>query len=113
MLGIGVNVAVDLGGAARRSCARAPARSASAPDAIEPTLERLLRAARATGWQRRGARGRSTPGASATRCSVSAIEWSGGRGTARGIDERGRLRVLREDGRHELLDAGEVHLVAP
>ena len=40
------------------------------------------------------------------------IEWDGGRGVARGIDDRGHLRVLREDGRHELLGAGEVHLAA-
>ena len=110
VLGIGVNVAValdELPGELRESAGTLglPA------DALEPALERLLELledwlARADAqiveaWRERdGLLGET-------------IEWDGGRGVARGIDEQGRLRVLREDGRHELLWAGEVHLGAP
>jgi len=39
------------------------------------------------------------------------ISWSGGRGTAVGVADDGRLRVRSVDGEEELLlDAGEVHL---
>ena len=38
------------------------------------------------------------------------ISWSGGEGTADGIDGDGRLMVLAANGRRVALDAGEVHL---
>ena len=41
------------------------------------------------------------------------VTWDGGRGTADGIDEDGRLRVARDGGATTTLDAGEVHLGAP
>ncbi|HEY2770680.1 MAG TPA: biotin--[acetyl-CoA-carboxylase] ligase [Solirubrobacteraceae bacterium] len=37
------------------------------------------------------------------------VRWAGGAGVADGLDERGRLRVLTDDG-EIVLDAGEVHL---
>ncbi|MDO8184374.1 biotin--[acetyl-CoA-carboxylase] ligase [Conexibacter sp. JD483] len=40
------------------------------------------------------------------------IAWEGGRGTAAGIADDGRLRVRTDDGVEQLLDAGEVHLGA-
>ena len=42
--------------------------------------------------------------------SGRAVEWAGGRGRADGIDDQGRLTVLRADGDRVALDAGEVHL---
>ena len=38
------------------------------------------------------------------------VAWEGGSGRGDGIDPEGRLRVRRDDGRVELLSAGEVHL---
>ena len=40
------------------------------------------------------------------------VTWDGGRGTADGIDEDGRLRVRLDGGATTTLDAGEVHLGA-
>jgi len=81
-----------------------------APSAIEPTLERLLSAlARwlaagspevlAAVRQRDALRGRP-------------VRWAQGAGTADGIDDEGRLRVLTGDG-ETALAAGEVHLESP
>jgi BirA family biotin operon repressor/biotin-[acetyl-CoA-carboxylase] ligase len=107
VLGIGLNVAVRLeelpvelrSGAATLGCS---------PNAIEPTLERLLTAlqrrlaepvaATLDAWRSRDAlRGRE-------------IAWGSGRGRAEGIDDTGRLIVALVDGEHTALDAGEVHL---
>ena len=41
------------------------------------------------------------------------VTWEGGRGTADGIDEDGRLRVRLPGGGTAALDAGEVHLGVP
>jgi BirA family biotin operon repressor/biotin-[acetyl-CoA-carboxylase] ligase len=38
------------------------------------------------------------------------ISWADGRGTARGVDDAGRLLVELPDGEQTALDAGEVHL---
>jgi biotin-(acetyl-CoA carboxylase) ligase len=38
------------------------------------------------------------------------ISWADGRGTARGVDDTGRLLVELPDGEQTALDAGEVHL---
>ncbi len=38
------------------------------------------------------------------------ITWNGGRGTALGLADDGRLRVRDDSGAEQLLDAGEVHL---
>jgi len=40
------------------------------------------------------------------------VTWDGGRGTADGIDEDGRLRISLDGGGTTTLDAGEVHLGA-
>ena len=40
------------------------------------------------------------------------VTWEGGRGTADGVDDAGRLRVRLHDGTMTALDAGEVHLGA-
>jgi BirA family biotin operon repressor/biotin-[acetyl-CoA-carboxylase] ligase len=107
VLGIGLNVAVRLQELPieLRSTAATLGHS---PDAIEPTLERLLAAlARRLkeptaqtldAWRSRDALyGRE-------------IAWGSGRGRAQGIDGRGRLIVALGDGGRTTLDAGEVHL---
>jgi BirA family transcriptional regulator, biotin operon repressor / biotin---[acetyl-CoA-carboxylase] ligase len=118
VLGIGLNVAVELGdlpaelrpGGARHSATSPlPAATLGRPrEAIEPTLSLLLEAlerrlaepAEATlvAWRSRDALlGRE-------------IAWTAGRGRARGIDGAGRLVVALADGGQTTLGAGEVHL---
>ena len=107
VLGIGVNVAVrrkdfppelrDTAGTLGRE-----------PSAVEPTLARVLDGL---------ARWLSAP-AAATVAAVRArdvlagreVRYGSGSGRARGIDDRGRLVVVRDDGVEDVLDAGEVHL---
>ena len=107
VLGIGVNVAVELA-ELPPELRESAGTLGLAPDAVEPALARLL--ALLEDWLARP--GAQVLDAWRERDALLGrpIEWSGGRGTARGIDERGHLRVLRDDGRHELLGAGEVHL---
>jgi BirA family transcriptional regulator, biotin operon repressor / biotin---[acetyl-CoA-carboxylase] ligase len=107
VLGIGVNVAVrveDLPVELHDTAATL----GRAPDQIEPALARLLAALQRRldepaeetlrAWRERDAlRGR-------------AVQWSGGRGRAEGVDGAGRLVVALEGGGHATLDAGEVHL---
>jgi BirA family biotin operon repressor/biotin-[acetyl-CoA-carboxylase] ligase len=110
VLGIGLNVAVrpeDLPSELRDTAAGL----GLDPGDVEPVLGRLLEALeRALGlgddalldaWRARDAlRGRE-------------ITWSGGRGRAAGIDDRGRLAVELEGGGRTALEAGEVHLHPP
>ena len=105
VLGIGVNVAVrveDL----PPSCTRRPPRSGASTSGVEPFLARCSPRSSAR-WRCRASC--STHGAPATRCSA-AHHWSGGAGTAAGIDGEGRLVVELADGGRTALDAGEVHL---
>jgi BirA family transcriptional regulator, biotin operon repressor / biotin---[acetyl-CoA-carboxylase] ligase len=107
VLGIGLNVAVRLEELpVELRCTAATL--GRAPNAIEPTLGRLLAAlARRLGeptaeildaWRARDAlHGRE-------------IAWDSGRGRAQGIDGAGRLIVALGDGGRTALDAGEVHL---
>jgi BirA family biotin operon repressor/biotin-[acetyl-CoA-carboxylase] ligase len=107
VLGIGVNVAVrveDLPAelhATAASLDRAPADVEPARGRLLGALERRLTepAEQTLGaWRERDAlRGR-------------AVQWSGGRGRADGIDGAGRLIVALEQGGQATLDAGEVHL---
>jgi BirA family biotin operon repressor/biotin-[acetyl-CoA-carboxylase] ligase len=121
VLGVGLNVAVELdelpvelraGGAGRSATSPLPAATLGRPrEAIEPTLSLLLEAlerrlaepmeATLAAWRSRDALlGRE-------------IEWTAGRGRARGIDGTGRLVVALADGGQTTLGAGEVHLQAP
>jgi BirA family transcriptional regulator, biotin operon repressor / biotin---[acetyl-CoA-carboxylase] ligase len=107
VLGIGVNVAVrveDLPPELHDSAASL----GWAPGEIESALARLLGALQRRlaepseqtlrAWRERDAlRGR-------------AVQWSGGRGRAEGVDGAGRLVVALEQGGQATLDAGEVHL---
>jgi BirA family biotin operon repressor/biotin-[acetyl-CoA-carboxylase] ligase len=107
VLGIGLNVAVRLEELPVELRARA-ATLGQAPDAIEPTLERLLAAlerwlAEPTAeildaWRARDA------------LYEREITWDSGHGRAQGIDDAGRLIVALGGGGHTTLDAGEVHL---
>ena len=110
VLGIGVNVAVEVADLPPELRVSAGTLGLG-PDAVEPVLERLL--AGLEDWLARP--GAQIVDAWRERDALlgQRIEWNGGRGVARGIDEHGHLRVLRDDGRHELLRAGEVHLAAP
>jgi BirA family transcriptional regulator, biotin operon repressor / biotin---[acetyl-CoA-carboxylase] ligase len=107
VLGIGVNVAVDVDAlpAEVRSRAATLGRPTSA---LEPTLRELLEL-----LERRLAE----PAAdclAALRARDALrdrpIRWSGGEGTGAGIDDSGALLVRRADGRIDALEAGEVHL---
>ena len=118
VLGIGVNVAVELtelpaelrpdGGATPAAQRRPAATLGLSAAAVEPTLARLIDAlarrlaepeeAVLAAWRARDAlRGRE-------------ISWSGGRGRAEGIDGIGRLVVALPDGGRTAVGAGEVHL---
>ncbi len=107
VLGIGLNVAVRLEELPIELRCTAATLGCS-PDAIEPTLERLLAAL---------ARRLKEPTAQTLEAWRSRdalygreIAWDSGRGRAQGIDGTGRLIVALGDGGRATLDAGEVHL---
>ncbi|HEY2718840.1 MAG TPA: biotin--[acetyl-CoA-carboxylase] ligase [Solirubrobacteraceae bacterium] len=107
VLGIGLNVAVEIAQLPRELHDTAATLGGSARD-IEPTLQALLGALERrladsaeqtlTAWRERDALYGRT------------IAWAGGRGTAEGVDGAGRLVVRLSDGGRTALDAGEVHL---
>jgi BirA family biotin operon repressor/biotin-[acetyl-CoA-carboxylase] ligase len=115
VLGIGVNVAVDLDQlppelrpGASEPGARPAASMGRAPSEVEPVLGELLRSLEARlatdeerileDWRERDALlGRD-------------VSWSEGRGRAAGIDGLGRLVIELPEGGHATLGAGEVHL---
>lgn len=108
VLGIGLNVAVDL--AALPADVRARAASLGRPPGdIEQMLGQLLAALERrldesqettlAAWRARDAlRGRN-------------VSWPSGHGRAEGIDGEGRLIVAPLEGGHTALNAGEVHLL--
>jgi len=111
ILGIGLNVAVDLAELPpelRPGAPRAAATMGLDRSELEPTLQRLLgalarrlgepAAETLAGWRSRDALlGRE-------------IAWAGGRGRAEGLDGSGRLVVSLAGGGRRALSAGEVHL---
>ena len=107
VLGIGLNVAVrvdDLPPELRQTAGTL----GRTPAELEPTLRRLIVAlerwlAASPGVVIDAYRGRDA-------LLGREIAWSGGKGTAAGIDGEGRLVVSGADGRRETLKAGEVHL---
>jgi BirA family transcriptional regulator, biotin operon repressor / biotin---[acetyl-CoA-carboxylase] ligase len=107
VLGIGVNVAVDVASLPPDVRARA-ATLGRPPEALEATLAELLDLL---------ARRLAEPPAdclAALRARDALLDrpvrWAGGEGTGAGIDDEGALLVRRADGAVEVLDAGEVHL---
>ena len=109
VLGVGVNVAVrieDFPSALRERAATLGLE----PDAIGPTLERLL--AVAERWL--AAPEEQILAAVRARDALRGqpVAWAGGEGIGDGIDDDGRLLVVIGDGQRVALDAGEVHLGA-
>ena len=107
VLGIGVNVAIRVEDLPAELHATAATLGRDPAD-VEPLLADLLAALERTlalapadvldAWRARDA------------LTGREISWSGGRGTAAGIDGEGRLVVELADGGRTALDAGEVHL---
>jgi BirA family biotin operon repressor/biotin-[acetyl-CoA-carboxylase] ligase len=108
LLGIGVNVALaldELPAELRESAGTLGLE----PAAIEPTLARLL--ALLEDWLARPDEEVREAWRARDALLDRPVEWNGGRGVALGIDDRGHLRVHRDDdGSEETLGAGEVHL---
>jgi BirA family transcriptional regulator, biotin operon repressor / biotin---[acetyl-CoA-carboxylase] ligase len=107
VVGIGLNVAL------RASDFPAELRATAGtlrlePDAIEPTLERLLE--RLGDWLVADAADVVAAVRERDALLGQAVRWAGGRGVGAGIDSSGRLVVETESGT-VALDAGEVHLV--
>ncbi|UGS39253.1 biotin--[acetyl-CoA-carboxylase] ligase [Capillimicrobium parvum] len=109
VLGIGVNVAVrmdDLPAGLRGTAGTLGLE----PGDVEPCLQRLLCA-----LERWLAAPRDELLAALRARDALAnreVRWDGGAGTARGIDDGGRLVVQRADGERVALEAGEVHLAS-
>jgi BirA family biotin operon repressor/biotin-[acetyl-CoA-carboxylase] ligase len=107
VLGIGLNVSLRLD--QLDASLRERAATLGLPEsALEPLLERLLEA-----LERRLAEPvEMTLGAWRARDALRGreVSWAAGRGTARGLDHRGRLIVEQEGTQRVALDAGEVHL---
>jgi biotin-(acetyl-CoA carboxylase) ligase len=80
-----------------------------APTAVEPTLTRLLAAL--GGWLARPDAEILAGFGARDALQGQIVDWGTGRGRAHGVDDQGRLRVIAEDGREDVLSAGEVHLV--
>ena len=107
VLGIGVNVAVDV--SSLPPDVRGRAATLGRPvAALEPTLHELLELL---------SRRLAEPAAdclTALRARDALLDrpvrWAGGSGTGAGIDDSGALLVRRHDGAVVTLDAGEVHL---
>ena len=109
VLGIGLNVAVrseDLPPGLRDRAATL----GLAPDAIEPTLEALLRALEHRLAQPTAAVLEALRARDALR--GRRVRWDRGEGVACGIDDSGRLLVAADSAADRVaLDAGEVHLL--
>jgi BirA family biotin operon repressor/biotin-[acetyl-CoA-carboxylase] ligase len=107
VLGIGLNVAL------RDEDFPLELRSTAAslglePEAIEPTLRRLLDAL--TRWVAAPAAEVLAAVRDRDELRGQRVRWAGGEGTGIGIDDDGRLLVAPSDGPEIALEAGEVHL---
>jgi BirA family biotin operon repressor/biotin-[acetyl-CoA-carboxylase] ligase len=109
VLGIGLNVAVREQDFPPELRDRAGTLGL-APEAVEPTLGRLLD--QLDGWL--GVAPAQVLDALRGRDALAGrqVRWGGGEGEAAGVDGEGRLIVLTAAGR-TALEAGEVHLVGP
>jgi BirA family biotin operon repressor/biotin-[acetyl-CoA-carboxylase] ligase len=110
VLGIGINVALapdDFPPELRDTAATL----GLGPEALEPTLERVL------GALTRGLGADESEVLDAVRARDALaghqVRWVAGEGVADGIDDDGRLLVVTGDGIRVALDAGEVHLIGP
>jgi BirA family transcriptional regulator, biotin operon repressor / biotin---[acetyl-CoA-carboxylase] ligase len=107
VLGIGVNVAVELAYLPPDVRARA-ATLGRAPSEIEPTLAELLAALEARLAEPPHASLAALRNRDALRDRP--VRWADGEGTGAGIDDAGSLLVRLPDGELRTLAAGEVHL---
>jgi BirA family biotin operon repressor/biotin-[acetyl-CoA-carboxylase] ligase len=107
IVGIGVNVAVDLADLPPELRDRA-ATLGRAPEAVEATLEELLAAL----TQRLAEPAAATLAALRERDALRGqpVHWAQGTGTGAGIDDEGNLLVATTGGGTVTLRAGEVHL---
>jgi len=108
VLGIGVNVAVDLDELPAELRSSAATLGLDATE-LEPSLARLLVALEK--WLQAPADAVLDAWRSRDALLGAAVHWREGSGTGAGIDAGGRLIVALADGREQALDAGEVHLV--
>jgi BirA family biotin operon repressor/biotin-[acetyl-CoA-carboxylase] ligase len=108
VVGIGVNVAVRIADLPPEVAGRAATLGLS-PEAIEPTLARLLAALEH--WL--AAPLDTVLDAVRARDALldQPVSWTGGAGQGAGIDAGGRLLVATDEGM-QALDAGEIHLIA-
>ena len=109
VVGIGVNVAVDVA-ALGPSCSERAGTLGRPRSALEPTLAELLGGARAVAGR---AGGRALAALRARDALLGRpVRWAGGSGVGAGIDAAGALRVRLASGERSVLSAGEVHLGA-
>jgi BirA family biotin operon repressor/biotin-[acetyl-CoA-carboxylase] ligase len=106
VLGIGLNVALREEDFPPELAGRAGTLGLD-PDAVEPTLDRLL--ARLERWLTAAPRAVLEAVRERDALLNRDVRWVGGEGRGAGIDDEGRLLVETGDG-HIALDAGEVHL---
>jgi biotin-(acetyl-CoA carboxylase) ligase len=107
-VGVGVNVAVDVGDLPPEVADRAGTLGLG-PDAIEPLLARLLAALEQ--WLAAPAEEMLHAVRARDALLGQTVSWAGGTARGAGIDDHGRLLVDTPDGR-QALNAGEVHLGA-
>lgn len=107
VLGIGVNVAVDLDDLPEDLRDTAGTLGLTAAD-VEPTLDRLLRSLE--GWLGRPPTEIAEEFGRRDALRGELVSWGGGHGRVDGIDEHGHLLVATGDGHVVALSAGEVHL---
>ena len=107
VLGIGVNVAVDLAALPPELRGRAGTLGRARADLRDALTELLCALERRLDEPRGRRAGRA---ARARRAARRHGHWAGGEGIGAGIDEDGALRVRLDDGGETTLDAGEVHL---
>jgi BirA family transcriptional regulator, biotin operon repressor / biotin---[acetyl-CoA-carboxylase] ligase len=109
VLGIGINVAVDVAGLPPELRRRA-ATLGRPPEALEPALDELL----AHLALRLAEPASDCLGALRARDALldRPVRWAGGDGVGAGIDHAGGLLVRLHDGSLRTLDSGEVHLGA-
>jgi BirA family biotin operon repressor/biotin-[acetyl-CoA-carboxylase] ligase len=107
VLGIGVNVAVDVAVLPPELRDRA-ATLGRLPDGVEPALAELLGHLEARLAEPAAAALAALRARDALRDQP--VRWASGSGTGAGIDDAGALLVRRDDGTLVTLDAGEVHL---
>lgn len=107
VLGIGLNVAVRPSDLPEDVRERAGSLGLE-PDALEPTLERLLEAL--TAWLEADDEAVLAAARSRDALLGREVSWSDGTGVGRGLDASGALVVELPSGERVALDAGEVHL---